>query len=435
VRPRARLTHEGRVFLYTAVAALPAVVCSLALLWTDGYSAKVQWTLSVLVIGTWISFSFGVRERVIRPLQTLANLLAALREDDYSIRGRHDRHDDALGTAMAEVNALGASLRDQRLGAIEASALLAKVLASIDVAIFAFDEGGVLRLANRAGERLVGGGLLVGQTAAALGLGDLLTGDAPRTTALGSEGQRRQWLLRRGEARLGGRPHTLVVLTDVQRALRDEEQLAWQRLVRVLGHEINNSLTPIQSIAGSLRAGLGPTPDDDVARGLAVIERRAESLGRFMGAYARLARLPRPKVAPVDVSGWVRRNALLEQRVPVTVAPGPDVVILADGDQLDQLIINLLRNAAEANLETGGGTITIGWTVGPENVEIVIEDEGPGIAETSNLFVPFFTTKPKGSGIGLALSRQIAEAHGGRLELMNRGAPRRGCAAHLVLPR
>jgi nitrogen fixation/metabolism regulation signal transduction histidine kinase len=430
---RRALSHEGRIFFYTIAAALPAVVCSLLVLWLGGYSAKVEWTVTVVVVGAWLGFALAARERVVRPLQTLSNLLAALREDDYSIRGRHHRVDDALGAAMAEVNALGASLRDQRLGAIEASTLLAKVLAAIDVAIFAFDEAGVLRLANRAGERLLarGGAAVVGQSAAALGLADLLEGGAPRTTALGDG---RQWLLRRAEARLGGRPHTLVVLTDVQRALRDEEQLAWQRLVRVLGHEINNSLTPIQSIAGSLRVRLPADADDDVARGLAVIERRAEALGRFMGAYARLARLPRPKLAAVDVGAWVRRVAELEPRLPVTLAPGPDVTVAADGDQLDQLLINIVRNAADATLEAGGGRVTIGWTVAADAVDVVVDDEGPGISQTSNLFVPFFTTKPNGSGIGLVLSRQIAEAHGGRLELRNRSGAR-GCAAHVRLPR
>jgi nitrogen fixation/metabolism regulation signal transduction histidine kinase len=305
----------------------------------------------------------------------------------------------------------------------------------VDVAIFAFDEQGVLRLVNRAGERLHGGALL-GQPASALGMAELLEGDAPRTTQLGAGGVKGSWLLRRAEARLGGRPHTLVVLTDVGRALREEERQAWQRLVRVLGHEINNSLTPIQSIAGSLRAvqAMSPNPDEDLTRGLTVIERRAESLGRFMGAYARLARLPLPKLGSVDVGAWVRRAAELEKRLPVVVVDGPPVTIAADGDQLDQLLINIVRNAVEATLESAGHEVRVRWKLEDGMVDVVVEDDGPGVAETTNLFVPFFTTKPSGSGIGLVLSRQIAEAHGGTLVLENR-TDARGCAAHIRLPR
>ncbi len=431
-RRRIRPSHEDHVFLLALGAAFPAVVAVIGILWFGDYSAKVRWTFTVVSIGAALGFAAAARERVLRPLQTMSNLLAALREDDFSIRGRHDRSDDALGAAMAEVNALGDILRAQRLGAVEAAALLRKVLEAIDVAILAFDENGVLRLANRAGERLLGGGTLLGQTASGLGMGELLDGDAPRKLALDGRGT---WLMRRAEARLGGRPHTLIVLTDVGRALRDEERQAWQKLVRVLGHEINNSLTPIQSIAGSLRAAeaLSGAPDEDLTRGLAVIERRAESLGRFMSAYARLAGLPRPRLGNVDVGAWVRRVAELEKRLPVTVAGGPHVVIQADGDQLDQLLINIQRNAVDASLEAGGDGVRVSWTVDDERVDVIVEDEGHGIAETSNLFVPFFTTKPQGSGIGLPLSRQIAEAHGGSLELHNR-VHAKGCAAHIRLP-
>jgi signal transduction histidine kinase len=227
---------------------------------------------------------------------------------------------------------------------------------------------------------------------------------------------------------MGGLPHQLLVLADLRRALREEERLAWQRLVRVLGHEINNSLAPIHSISSSLK---GAAPED-VEAGLAVIERRAESLMRFMSAYTKLARLPPPQLGPVDVEQWIKRVAALEKRIPVNVRGGPPASVQADADQLEQLLINLIRNAADAALETGGG-VEVSWSVGKRQLEISIVDEGPGIASTANLFVPFFTTKADGSGIGLALSRQIAEAHQGSLALENR-RDRRGARARLRLP-
>jgi signal transduction histidine kinase len=190
-------------------------------------------------------------------------------------------------------------------------------------------------------------------------------------------------------------------------------------------------------MAGTLGTLLArePRPADwkeDMRRGLGVIAARAEVLSRFMEAYARFARLPTPRLQPVEMGGLLRRVAGLETRLRVNLLAGPELTIQADGDQLEQLLINLLRNAVDAALETGGG-VRMGWTRNGDYMEVRIEDEGPGLPNTSNLFVPFFTTKPGGSGIGLVLSRQIAEGHGGTLTLENRrNGP--GCEARLRLP-
>jgi nitrogen fixation/metabolism regulation signal transduction histidine kinase len=432
------LNHERRVVLLAFLSGLPAVAVALLLVWIGHYSPKVAWTVTLLVGGFWIVAAFALRERVVRPLQTLSNMLAALREEDFSMRARGARSDDALGLALLEVNELSQTLREQRLGALEASALLARVMEEIDVAVFAFDAERSLALVNHAGERLLADRAerLLGRSADALGLAECLEGEAPRVLDAGFPGGGGRWELRRGTFRQGGRPHQLLVLSDLSRALRDEEREATKRLVRVLGHEINNSLAPIKSVAESLQQLVGrETPSNgagDVARGLSLIAGRAESLSRFMASYARLARLPPPRLQPLDVGGWVRRVAALERRLPVAVEPGPDLQILADGDQLDQLLINLVDNAVDAALETGG-TVTVGWEKGRRFVEVWVVDEGPGLADTGNLFVPFFTTKPEGSGIGLALSRQIAEAHGGTLTLGNREAGK-GAEARLRLP-
>jgi nitrogen fixation/metabolism regulation signal transduction histidine kinase len=424
-------------------AGLPGSIVALGLLWFGDYSPKVQWTFSLVVVAGWAAFAFTLQEAVIRPLQTLSNLLAALREEDFSFRARTTRReDDALTQAMREVNMLADTLREQRLGALEATALLRKVMEEIDVAVFAFDASGHLRLANKAGERLLGrpAERLMGEEAAALGLADALRADGPRVLDLTFPAGPGRWEVRHGTVRQGGLPLQLLVMADVSRALRDEERQAWQRLIRVLGHELNNSLAPIKSVAGSLESLLGrprrPSDwEDDLRRGLAVIAARAEALSRFMEAYSRLARLPPPQLQQIAVTPLVQRAARLETRVPVKVEAGPDVRVMADADQIEQLLINLLRNAAEASLETGGA-VRVGWAVSNGSgghLDVWIDDEGPGLPQTANLFVPFFTTKAQGSGIGLVLSRQIAEAHGGTLSLQNRRAGP-GCRAHLRLP-
>ncbi|HSJ14160.1 MAG TPA: ATP-binding protein [Longimicrobiales bacterium] len=436
---RPRVSFETRVVLLALAAGLPGTAVAIAIMILEAYTAKVVLTFGILVLGFWLGFAFALRERVVRPLQTLSNLLAALLEGDYSIRSRGATTDDALGLAMLEVNALGETLREQRLGALEASALLRKVMEEIEVAVFAFDGDLKLRLVNRAGERLLGMPMerMTGRTAEALGLDRLLDGDDQRIVDMAFAGGQGRWQMRRSMFRQGGAPHRLLVLSDLSRTLREEELLAWQRLIRVLSHEINNSLAPIKSIAGSLTTALARTPrapdtDEDLQRGLSIIAGRSDALQRFMASYARLARLPAPRLAPVDVGEWVRRVVALETRLPVTIEPGPDTVIEADGDQLDQLLINLVRNAVDASLETGGG-VCIGWSRNGAKVVVRVTDDGQGLSDTTNLFVPFFTTKPQGSGIGLALSRQIADAHDGSLVVENRRR-RRGAEARLTLP-
>ena len=439
-KSRYRFSHEGRLTWLAFGTGAPAIIVVLAVLWFGDYSAKVQWTLILLIASCALGFVMSAREHVVRPLQTMANLLAALREGDYSIRARGARENDALGEVLLEINELGETLRLQRVGAFEATALLRTIMAEIDVAIFTFDPDQRLRLVNRAGENLLRKPIdkLLGRRASELGLQVCLDADQDTPLTLAFPGGFGRWGVRRSSFREHGLPHELVVLTDLSRTLREEERNAWQRLVRVLGHEMNNSLAPIKSIAGSLETLIRrdpPPPDwrDDARSGLTVIAARAESLSRFMQAYARLAKLPPPQKENVDLAEIIRRAASLETRLPVKVEAGPAVSISADGAQIEQLLINILHNAVDASLETGGN-VFVGWREAGECVEVFVQDEGPGIMNATNLFVPFFTTKPGGSGIGLALSRQIAEAHGGSLTLANRMG-RSGGEALLRLPR
>jgi len=436
---RRRPSHEQQVFRLALAGAIPALAACAILLARLGVDTRLGGTIFGAIAFFWLACALAVRGRVVRSLQTIANLIGGVRESDYSVRGREISGEDALGDVVWEINQLTEILQQQRFGAIESAALLKAVMTKIEIAIFAFDDDERLRLANRAGERLLGAPLdrVLGRTARDLGVAEWLSGPPAKTHHGPIAGRTGRWAVRRSVFREKGRPQQLVVVADLQQALREEERQAWQRIIRVLGHELNNSLAPIQSIAESLQgisAGRDRAEDweSDLRRGLQVIAARAAALSRFMEGYRQLARLPAPQRRPVALAELARRVVRLETRIGVALEASPEVVLDADADQLEQLLINLLRNAADAALETAGA-VSLSWKRSADDVAITVIDSGPGLANTANLFVPFFTTKPGGSGIGLSLSRQIAEAHGGSLLLENR-TDGHGCVARLVLP-
>lgn len=441
---RWRMRYEDRLAFLVAMSGIPALVCAYLFLWFWEQPPHVKWTVAIAITLPWAGLAAAARDRVIRSFQTLSNILAGLREGDYSIRGRGGNPHDVLSEVMFEVNQLVDVLRTQRLGAVEATALLHRVMDVIEVAIFTFDPQDRLRFINRAGQQLFAQTEreLLGKTAGELGLEECLASTGDRTMELRFPASAGRWGVSTTIFREEGLQHRLLAVQDLTRALREEEIATWKRLVRVLGHELNNSLTPIKSIAGSIQSLVkrDPPPEDwkeDAIHGLNIIATRADALSRFMSQYARLAKLPPPTYGSVDVPSMIRRIAALETRLPIRVNDGPAIHIRADSDQLEQVLINLIRNAVDASAETGGG-VAVCWNIqgegaGTERLVLRVLDEGHGIANLGNLFVPFFTTKPGGSGIGLVLCRQIAEAHGGSLTLTNR-EDRSGCEARLEVP-
>ena len=445
-----RLLFEKRIALFALLAALPGVAFGTVLIWTNTWPREVKIALTVLEFFLWLVLTLVLLEQIVRPLQTLANVVGALREEDYSFRARGAAPNDALGELALEINSLADILTEQRIQTIEATALLRRAVDEIDAPLFTFDPEHSLRLVNAAGERLLQqpAARLLGRTAQELELDACFEARNETVVALPYSTPNARWMVRKSSFRQNGVPHTLIVLSDVSRALREEERSAWQRLIRVLGHELNNSLAPIISIAGSLASRLPlaelPEPQNaDFQRGLHIIESRTAALHRFLQSYRRLAQMPSPTLQPVALRSLLERVAVLETRLGVEIEPDKDLTLMLDPDLIEQMLINLVRNAVDAALEQAqspqGGTgpaapkVTMRWEQQDHKVAVMVEDNGIGLLNPSNAFVPFYTTKPGGSGIGLVLSQQIAEAHGGTIELANR-RDARGCIVKVMLP-
>jgi two-component system, NtrC family, nitrogen regulation sensor histidine kinase NtrY len=421
-RPRSAVR---RAWSYCFWLSLPSFLFAAILLYRENIGSAPAILLACCLVLYLLLMAAALVESLVRPLQTLSNVVASLREGDYSFRARGAAAHDPLGELAGEVNALADLLQRQRVRSLEATALLARILEVMHAPIFAFDRENVLQLVNTAGTEFLGRpyARCFGHSALELGLDDLLKSPDQSIHSFGDKPNR--WLLRKAPFRQEGAPHTLLLLADVSLPLQEEEQAAWKRLIRVLGHELSNSLAPIKSIAGSLLARVDVMEGDadtmrDFRRGLGVVESRADALHRFVQSYRLLAQLPPPHLKFVQLPSLLERVVLLEQRLPIALEPGPAVTLHADPDQLEQMFINLLANAVDATLANRAQRVRVTWKVADASSFVNIEDSGLGIANTENLFVPFYTTKPKGSGVGLALAQQIARAHGGEIRLVNR---------------
>ncbi|MHB1544463.1 MAG: sensor histidine kinase [Gammaproteobacteria bacterium] len=417
------------------MSILPLGALTLALIagWVPARAAAVGGLVLATAIAILVARWLG--QYLERRMRQGASLLQAIREGDYSVHAPlEDR--GGLRELFSEINRLSTELSGARQSGIESDALLGRLLGNIELAVLVFDPSGRLSGLNRAAGSLLGEPIsdLRGRSAKTLGLDDWL----PRSGEVFIEsrsfaGGTALWEVRVLKFRRGGRTHTLLVMTDASRALREEERRAWRRLIRVLGHELNNSLGPIASVADTLRRQVWPEGEGSqrLNEGLDLIERRTRNLTDFLKRYREYARMPPPSFTPVDLAPLVREVAVMEGNSKLRVHEGPDVNIQADRTQLEQALINLVRNALEAAAQLAG-SVHISWSEHPEGVIVEIVDDGPGLPQTDNLFVPFFTTKPGGSGIGLLIAREVAENHGGRLELSDR-EDQKGAIARLHL--
>ncbi|MEX0322412.1 MAG: PAS domain-containing sensor histidine kinase [Puniceicoccaceae bacterium] len=436
-----RLSHQRKVQLYAFLCGLPGLLTAIILLISGDYTLKVYLTVFILGGAMWLFFTLKLQGLIIHPLQTASNMLSALREGDFSLHPSYINDEDPLGQLMLEINLLTNVLSSHRMSAMEAHDLMDKVIQEIDAAVLTFDGDRRLTLANESALAVLGIDRedIRKHYAAEFNLDKALESPPNATIPHPNPERPGRFTVRKGSYRVGGEPHELLILIDVSRNLREEELLAWKRLIRVLGHELNNSMTPIRSLAESLQRVADTTnPQDedreDLREGLEIIRQRADGLSRFVHEYARLAKLPPPKLKKVELKPLVRRIASLYDETPVKIdrENSPDITIDADPDQIEQALLNLVKNGVEAARETNG-FVKVCWRPQGDTLVLHVEDNGTGIANPDNLFIPFFSTKQGGSGIGLTLSRQIIEGHDGSLDLFNR-EDESGCCAAVVLP-
>jgi nitrogen fixation/metabolism regulation signal transduction histidine kinase len=449
-----KLAFEDRLVRIVLIGFAFPLLVALVLVFSSELSGYLSVLLSFIMLVAVAFTAFAIRQQVIFQLRTSTNLVEAMIAGDYSLRANNKDIDGALADFNQLLNGLADQLTQQSLITREQQILLEKVTDQIDVAIVAVDHDNNISLMNPAAESLFRERFdeLEGWPAKSLGLQNVvkeaLENGVRKVTEFEIDRSKRKVYVRTDQYFVLGKQQILIFITDIQNLLREEERLAWQKLLRVLSHEINNSLTPIASISETLNDVLENRPKQDhhdmnlqqtMQEGLSVISERAHSLNHFIQDYRQLTHLPLPNKTVFDAKSFVQKITQLFEHSKF-VLPEESISLFADGEQLQQALVNLFKNAEEANVANNvqDSEISINWARLSNMVHIEVLDKGVGINNPENIFVPFYTTKKKGSGIGLTLSRQIALNHGGDLSLENNsknsGDNSTGAKATLMLP-
>lgn len=436
---RRRSPTDVRLLWTIASAALPSLFM-LGLLLAGVDAPDGVWIALSALSAVWaFAVATAARNGVLHHVRTLTNLIEATQAQDYGTMASRAREPGELGELYGQINAFATRLKEDRQSEQELLGVLEKVVSQISVAIIVCDSRDRVRLVNLRACTLLGADAeaLVGVEFAGTALAELPLSPEPQLLTHRFPGGEGRWQVVQQQYRHQGRPSRIVFITDLKQVLSEEEISAWQRLIRVISHEVNNSLTPIMSLCQTLTAIL-ERPDSaeyagDVRDSLGVISERAKGLKEFITAYARIARLPEPQKILFPAERLVERvKGMFERGALEIVGTTPDIELFGDPVHLEQALINLIRNALEAT-GTGGPPVRLHCRVRGEACEFEIVDSGAGISNPGNLFVPFYTTKPEGAGIGLVLCRQIAARHFGEVTLENR-SDAHGAVARLVLP-
>lgn len=444
-----RRPFEAQLTRISLVASIPLL---LLLLWVMVYARVSIWlTLLTALLGslTIVYSYYSIHQKLVYQFRSISNLLGAMIQGDYTLRARSDQGSGALEELVVAINGLANRLSQQRWESVESQLLVRTIIDHIDVAIIALSERNEIRFINPAAKKLLG----LDQNQSEMQLLQQLEcvqsipSGCSQVVELSLGYQKGRFNVHVEEFRESGLQHQLLFITDVRTLLRSEERKAWQSLVRVISHEINNSLSPIASISQTLQRLVlrqaenlldEQTPSSDTRKnlidGLTIINERANGLRQFVDSYKQLAKLPEPQKQQVWFRELIDKACLLFSGHSIAIDTEADASIYIDPLQFQQVLINLIKNAIEAMAQVNpSGRITISWEVNTSVFKLCICDQGSGISNLDNLFVPFYSTKKQGSGIGLVLSRQIIEAHSGHLTIANR-TNSVGCCAKIEIP-
>ena len=419
--------------------SLPAILVAFFSLLYAGFNTYLLAFFSIIALLGFFYVFYAIRNNIDKQQQLISNLLAALIEEDYTIRGNLQQ-DAAVAPLLKLINTLADNLQTKNRQVSEKQILIDKILDQVQAMCFAYDHEQNIVMVNHAAHRQ----LFLGQELAHCTLKDFnwmksLTDKNSAVVTLNTVQLQGEYFAFKDKYLSVGSPHTLLLLIKAEQILDERKQQAWQDLLRVLSHELNNSLTPIATISRSLNKKIQQCKFPKQAQfqqGLEIISERASSLQAFIISYRELAQLPKPSKFTVTLQD------LFEPILPLfdyefTYAESwpkraPLLALSVDKKQLQQVLINLIKNAIEANKANNQQSIQLGFEENDDMLKINIRDFGQGVANFENLFVPFYTTKQQGTGLGLALSRQIMLNHDGQLQLKNH--PEQGAIATVTVP-